>query len=180
MSLNISLLYQYHLSTWFLLPVTGWRKADFDPYSFVNVLISDDCTCLYVVTERCPEHASLKVYKSTGVYLTAFELASVYIADVQLYKEGKFSEFSDRLKGLILRGSELTFKANISDNEISMEEIDFRLSALFENYRFVLEEVLVEAMYDEKDREEGLALIRSKELLSKPKPSEFIPKINLT
>ena len=174
--LNIRTLYEYNLSTWFILPATGYRKTDFDPYGFINTFVAEDFSYVYVRTVIQPVALAINgcvaAVTPEGNHILCIPINPIHKADLQLYREGKFSMFSDRFKGLILRGSSLHFKIDFNTNE---SEMDLRIAALLSEHRHALEEALAEAIYSEEDREEGLAILKSNlELLRKPLDSEFI------
>jgi hypothetical protein len=174
--LNIRTLYEYNLSTWFLLPATGYRKTDFDRYGFINTFVADDFSYLYVRTVMAVPFAHtggcVAVTTPEGNHVLCIPVNPIHKEDFQLYREGKFSMFSDRFKGLILRGSSLPFRIDFNTNE---SEMDLRIAALLGEHRHALEEALAEAIYSEEDREEGLEVLKSNlELLRKPLDSEFI------
>jgi hypothetical protein len=174
--LNIRTLYEYNLSTWFLLPATGYRKTDFDPYGFINTFVADDFSYVYVRTAipvwAFSPNGTIVTETPEGNPILCIPVNPIHKADFQLYREGKFSMFSDRFKGLILRGSSLPFRIDFNTNE---SEMDLRIAALLSEHRHALEEALAEAIYSEEDRENGLEVLKSNlELLRKPLDSEFI------
>jgi hypothetical protein len=173
---NIRTLYEYNLSTWFLLPVTGYRKTDFDPYGFINTFVADDFSHLYVRTTlsaaAIARNGATATVTPEGNHVFCMPVNPLHKEDFQLYREGKFSMFSDRFKGLIIRGSSLYYAINFDTNE---SEMDLRIAALLSEHRHALEEAIAEAIYAEEDREHGLELLKSSmELLRKPLESEFI------
>lgn len=175
-TLNIRALYEYHLSTWFLLPVTGYSKSDFDPFIFLNVFVANDYSHLYVRTVLSPKslenNGSKAILTEEGNCALAIPINSIHKADFRKYREGKFSEFTDRLKGLIIRGSSLVVKIDFTTNET---EMDVRIAALLSEHRHIMEEALAEAIYSEQDREAGLEVLKEGiELLKKPEEHEFI------
>jgi hypothetical protein len=174
--LNIRTLYEYNLSTWFILPATGYRKTDFDPYGFINTFVAEDFSYVYVRTVlpvwAFAHNGTITTETPEGNHILCIPINPIHKEDLQLYREGKFSKFSDRFKGLIIRGSSLHFKIDFNTDE---SEMDLRIAALLSEHRHALEDALADAIYSEEDREEGLEALKSNlELLRKPLDSEFI------
>lgn len=175
-TLNIKALYEYHLSTWFLLPATGYSKSDFDPFVFLNVFVANDYSHLYVrtvlSTKSLENNGSISMLTEENNCVLAIPINPIHVPDFQLYREGRYSEFTERLKGLILRGSSLPFKIDFETNNV---EMDVRIAALLSEHRHVMEEALAEAIFSEEDRESGLEMLKEGiELLKKPEEHEFI------
>lgn len=175
-TLNIKALYEYHLSTWFLLPATGYSKSDFDPFIFLNIFVANDYSHLYVrtvlSTKSLENNGSKSMLTAENNCVLAIPINPIHIPDFQLYKEGRFSEFSERLKGLIIRGSSLYLKIDFDTNET---EMDVRIAALMSEHRHIMEEALAEAIFSEEEREFGLEMLKEGvELLKKPEEHEFI------
>lgn len=170
---DVSLLYQCHLSTWFILPVTGYKKTDFDPH-FINTYLSKDCTAVIVKTSAIVPDLKLNcLVNEDNTVLYAIRIPDVFKEDVQKYVEGKYTGFSDKLKGVILAHSTLPYCVDLCTGDLT--EVDLRMAAILENHKYLVEEALAEALYSEQDREEGLEYIKqSIELLRPPDPKEFL------
>lgn len=181
-------LYKHHLSSWFILPACGVNLQDFQSNGFLNTHISEDCTKIYVTVER---HSALPARLMTLRPITlvvdsrpykayCIHIPAEFREDVMRYKRGKYTEFSETLKTIIVNHSGLSCLVQNDGNGFPyVVEMDLRLASLFSEHRQAMEEFLVEAYYNEEEREEGLEIFRSQtELLSKPKPGEFIKLVS--
>jgi hypothetical protein len=174
-NLDVKLLYEYHLSTWYLLPATGYKKTDFDPFHFINVFIANDYSYVYVRTtlpaNSIAKPGTILMVLKPGVHVLCVPVDPIYKADFRKYQQGNFSSFSDRLLGTIIRNSSMAIEINFETGAVS---IDLLMAALLSEHRYIMEEALADAMFDADDREFGLEMLKSGELLTKPSPSEFI------
>lgn len=191
MTEHIEYLYKYHLSAWFILPACGVSLKDFQSNGFLNTYISEDCSMVLVVVERhgalphrlwplIPIQVNLN---GTLVKCYTLKIPQEFRSDVQKYKEGRYTEFSEKLKTLIVNHSGLSCLVEIDPiTQIPcVVEMDLRLASLFSEHRKPMEDFMAETYYNEDEREEALEIFSSQtELLSKPKPGEFIRLVSVT
>lgn len=190
MTQYIEELYKHHLSSWFILPACGVCLKDFQSNGFLNTYVSEDCSLILVVVER---HSALPArmcglrplritLNGQPVNCYCLEIPVEFKEDAQKYREGRYTEFSEKLKTLIVNHSGLSCLVQTDTNGFPyVVEMDLRLASLFNQHRRAMEDFMTEAYYNEDEREEGLEIFRSQtELLSKPKPGEFIRLVSTT
>ena len=175
---TIESLLEYHLSTWFLLPAVGCSKAGFDPYGYFNTYTSTTGRKIFVCTAESPEPylasntCEIELMLSANGYVAVFTVPDEYRDDVIKYTQGQYSQFSDNLKGQIIRNSGLYFDMNMMTGA---SEQDYRLGSILKNCRQKTLVELASMLYSEEDIEKGMEVLNSvAELLPPPNTVEFI------
>lgn len=126
---------EYHLSTWFILPLIQLNKFSFGEANFVNSYVNAAGTIITVemidlrLCESFQNHPEYKDEKSTGKHsFIYFELPARWRTDFELFKAGKYSKMSDEAKELIIAHSGLKYQYVDEDNQTPIT--DARLMAL--------------------------------------------------
>jgi len=168
----LEVLKKENLSTYFLLPLLGLDKLRFGgEKNFLNSYLSRDGLYIYAEVLDClfdgtnlPEN---KVYIGpSGSFFLEFNTPEKWLPDVNLYMDGKYTQFSEKAKIRIRQGSTLDYNKSIG---LSCKT-DVRLLAL-ESFP-KLKDMWTDILYDPKD-----AVYRNEigaELLSAPGDQCFL------
>lgn len=109
---------KFNLCTTYILPLVGLNKWCFGSTTdkFINAYISEDNN--YVVVELTDKVAvPIKAvgheftFTENDKYYMVFKLQSRFVRDIELFREGKYSEFSSDCKEVIRRKSGLKWGA---------------------------------------------------------------------
>lgn len=156
-----------NLCTWYLLPITGLTRFSFDGL-FINSYLEKNRLWIIVqvpdvnlVPGSIRSHAIREWSNGHGGFL-AYELTSYWTDDVQLYVEGKYSQFSDALKALIVECSGLHYREIDTEGKIITDVRLMVLDSQKEMRVYLAEELDV--------LEESLPA----DLLSAPPPGSFM------
>lgn len=121
------------MCTYYLLPLIGINKFSFGVnINFRNCYSNPDGTELYVTVyytlSSLANHSYLlRIEGKAGAPVYVFSLPQKWQSDFQLYKQGRYSKFSDDAKELIRNQSGLRYKA-INTN--GQPTTDIRLLAI--------------------------------------------------
>ena len=109
-----------NLCSIYVLPLLGLNRFSFgSPEKFINSYVNEDDShivveCTHPYSTIIVNHANFKFsMESDGKYVAVFEVPVYYKDDVRLFREGKYSQFSDSAKMLIRKKSGLTYKVPI-------------------------------------------------------------------
>lgn len=121
-----------NLCTWYLLPIIGLNRFSFDGV-FVNSYLEKNHLWIIVqVVDIClvdseyRSHANRVWNNPTGGFL-AYGLPDHYKDDIQAYIDGRYSQFSEELKTIIINRSGLAYREFQEDGALNT---DFRLMAI--------------------------------------------------
>lgn len=109
-----------NLCSTYMLPLLGLNKWSFgSPEKFVNSYINEDnkyivVECTHPFSAIITNHANFKFSMETAnSYLAVFEIPVYYREDVEKFRQGKYSQFTDSAKNLIRKKSGLTYKVPV-------------------------------------------------------------------
>lgn len=159
----------FNLCTTYILPLIGLNKFSFgnNNDSYINSYLSEDDSHVIVelqgyVSNLIANHANYRfAYPKEGHNFVVFELPSSFKKDVQRFREGKYSEFSEDAKKLIRKKSGLKYKVPVVGGKV---ETDIALLALDKDQE--LREYL--------EKKLGVKLAESAELASIPGEENFL------
>ena len=170
---TIKLAQKINLCTYFVLPVLGLNLAGFGgKENFLNSYLSKDLKWIYVevldfdLVPCISVELEPEMLNYEGKQVVKLLIPSRWNSHLQLFKEGKYSKFSNKAKRLIREGSTLMYQHYQGAVAIT----DFRLLALSgsENLRNLWSSLI----YDDKDAAHRNAI--EEELLSIPDSETFI------
>ena len=161
---------KHNLCTFYLLPLTGLNKRSFGTEeNFRDCYVNPEGTELYVavyyLTTTLQHHPRMiRTEGRPGAPVYVFELQQEWQDHFQLFKQGKYSQFSKRAYDLIIENSGLRFKAV---NPNGLPTTDLRLLAIDPDAsrRDILRKKLSEHF--------GVEIERNAELLSPPPEKSF-------
>jgi hypothetical protein len=165
----IKKMYGYNLCGYYLLPLLHLNRFMFGPDNFLNCYLDEKNRYLYVKVKDLFD--SEIPYKSTWYETTVSRDSELYFvyripfrweSIVLLFRDGRYSEFSESAKETIIRHSDLAYKVQDAKGNVFT---DARLLALDRS------PVLVRSLADELDVDES---VLQGELVSRPKPEEFV------
>lgn len=109
-----------NLCSTYVLPLLGLNRWSFGlPERFVNSYVNEDNThivveCTSPFTATITQHASFKFsFERDNKYFAVFESPIGYKEDIQRFREGKYSLFSENAKNLIRKKSGLSYKVPV-------------------------------------------------------------------
>lgn len=109
-----------NLCSTYILPLLGLSRYSFGPVDkFINSYVSTDdehivveCSNPFTLVITC--HANFKFsMENNGIYTAVFSIPTFYKKDVEKFKVGKYSQFSNSAKDLIRKKSGLKYKVPI-------------------------------------------------------------------
>lgn len=124
---------KHNLCTYYLLPLIGINKLSFGVLvNFRNCYVNPQGTelyvkCYYLSTTLKSNPHLIRTEGKPGSPLYVFSLPDKWQSDFQLYKRGKYSQFSQEAKDLIRHQSGLRYKAI---NDDGFPSTDIRLLAI--------------------------------------------------
>ncbi len=166
---TIKKMYGYNLCTYYLLPLLHLNRFMFGQDNFLNCYVDEKNRYLYVKVRDLFD--SEIPYKNSWYETTVTKDGALYFvyripfrweSTVLLFRDGRYSEFSELTKETIIRHTDLAYKVQ---NEAGDIFTDARLLALDRA------PILVRSFADELDVDES---VLQGELVSPPKPEEFI------
>lgn len=165
----------HNLCTYYLLPLIGINKFSFGvTINFRNCYCNPDGTELYVTVyytlSSLTNHPNLiRIEGKAGAPVYVFSLPQKWQLDFQLYKQGRYSKFSNEAKELIRNQSGLRYKA-INPN--GQPTTDIRLLAIEADpdRRKILRAKLSEYL--------EVSIAEDAELLDVPPPSSFVAQFD--
>lgn len=113
-----------NLCSVYMLPLLGLNRWSFGENNFVNSYVNEDNTHLLVeiktITTLITSHPKFRFEYRTedGKLMAVFEVSPEHRKTVELFREGKYSQFSDVSKTIIRKKSGLRYKAVQADGTI--------------------------------------------------------------
>lgn len=109
-----------NLCSTYILPLLGLNKWSFGlPERFVNSYVNEDDShivveCTHPYSATITQHANFKFsFERDNNHFAVFEAPVGYKEDIQKFRDGKYSLFSDKAKDLIRKRSGLSYKVPI-------------------------------------------------------------------
>jgi len=165
-------VYDYHLCTYYLLPLTRLNKYAFGHNNFKQCYVNRDNPMLlhvevFYIPMRIDQQQTFQyAQKQDGRMFITFLLPDEWLADVDLFLQGKYSQFSSDAKRRIVDHAGLSYKQIKSEN--GKPYTDARLMAIDDDLkmRTFLKVYIENAL--------GVRLNASDELMSPPNYDCFI------
>lgn len=162
-------VYKYNLCTHYLLPLTGINMFSFGEENFVECYAHPDGEFIYVKIkdkQQCKEEAfTNKFYTGedeVDLYpILRYRLPKYFLNDFEKFREGKYSEFSEKAKEQLKKHSGLTYRQEVNG---SIEpDTDARLAALDK----------LDTLRVRLEKELGCNIPKNVELMEKPGADNF-------
>ena len=165
----------YNLSTYFLLPLAGMNMTTFGgDTNYLNCFLGSLGELIVEVqnVEWCPEmtRSLINWENDKGTYYIHVDIPEHFLEEYELYKEGKYSEFSQKAKDIIYTHSGLLWKGKIGGKKVSDVSLSDYILLAFNKSKEAkkyLEDMIYETCYESKITEDM-------ELLSKPTEKDYI------
>jgi len=123
-----------NLCSVYILPLLGLNKLSFGTSErFITSYVSEDdlhvvVECTHPYTAVITNHPNFKFsMEKDGKYFAVFNVPEFYLSDVKKFRKGKYSQFSESAKQLIIKKSGLAYRRPTADGKFST---DLKLLAL--------------------------------------------------